>query len=208
MSSRLSSAATAGTDGPAAYWPVPLTRAIFALAVGLSVTFIADHSPRIGFIALGVLALTTGLTIALLGRGRVADATAARILTAQGVLAAVLGAISLALLLTSAGVGSLLLLATLFAVLTGALELYAGVRTRRTVGRDWVTTGAGTIVFALVLLIAPLDSVAVVGFIGAYAVILGVFLVIAALSLKWAGSDTTLSAAVPADAEPSTGATR
>ena len=186
----------------ASYWPVPLTRAVVALAVGLAVTFLADHSPRVGLIALGVLGLAGGLVIALLGRGRVSDLTASRMLTGQGALSALIGAISLTLAFTGAGLGSLLLLATLFAVLTGALELYAGIRTRRTVGREWITVGAGTIVFALVLLITPLDSIAVVGFIGAYGIILGVYLMIAAFSLKWAQGET--AAAPP----PSTGATR
>lgn len=202
MSSRQNPATAAQQAVAVPYWPVPLTRAVVALAVGLTVTFLADHSPRVGLIALGVLGLAGGLVIALLGRGRVADQTAARMLAGQGILSAVIGAISLVLAFTGAGLGSLLLLATLFAVLTGALELYAGIRTRHTVGREWLTVGAGTIVFALVLLIAPLDSVAVVGFIGAYGIILGVYLMIAAFSLKWAQGE-------PAPASPSsTGATR
>lgn len=204
MSSRQNPATS--RKGVAPYWPVPLTRAVVALMVGLAVTFHADHSPTVGLYALGVLALGGGLVIAVLGRGRIADRTAARMLAGQGILSAVIGAISIALAIVGAGLGSLLLLATLFAVLTGALEAYAGLRTRRTVGRDWLVVGIGTIVFALVLLIAPLDSIAVVGFIGAYAMILGVFLAIAALSLKWAPNDANTPA--PAGTEPSTGATR
>lgn len=202
MSSRPSPAPADREVVAAAYWPVPLTRAVVALIVGLAVTFLADHSPRVGLIALGVLALGGGLVVALLGRDRVVDRTAGRMLAGQGVLSAVIGAASLVLAFTGAGLGTLLLLATLFAVLTGALELYAGIRTRRTVGREWLVVGAGTVLFALVLLIAPVDSVAVVGFIGAYGIILGVYLMIAAFSEKWAAVD-------PGHAStPSTGASR
>ncbi|MCW4385784.1 hypothetical protein OH146_08345 [Salinibacterium sp. SYSU T00001] len=193
----------------AAYWPVPLSRAVVALAVGIAVTFLAEHSPRVGLLALAGLALGGGAVVALLSRGRIADRTATRIFVAQGLISALIGVIALPLALTGAGLGTLLLLATVWAVLTGALELYAGYRLRTGGGRDWVTAGAGTLALALVLLLAPSDTVTVVGIIGAYAVILGVYLVIAALSLKWAAGDGQAAArASGADPASNTGATR
>jgi uncharacterized membrane protein HdeD (DUF308 family) len=205
VSPRQTQVHAASREATLPYWPVPLARAVAALAVGLAVTFLADHSPYVGLLALGGLALFAGLVIVVLGRGRVADATTARVLAAQGGISAVFGAVSIAVAFTGAGLGSLLLIATMFAVLTGGLELYAGIRSREAASRDWTTVGAGTLVLALVLLIAPLDSVAAVGFIGAYAVLLGVYLTIAALSLKW--SANTIDPAASGSPHSSTGAT-
>lgn len=209
MSSRPDPAQRPSSEGTAPFWPVPLARAVPALASGLAVTFLADHSPRIGLFALGALALVGGLVVAILGRPRVADRTAGRILTAQGLLSAVIGAVAIALGFTSVGIATLLLVATLFAALTGVLELYLGLRSRSTpVGRDWLTVGAGTMVFALALLIIPADSVLAVGLIGAYGVVLGMYLVIAALSLKWAAGVAEHPTTEPRTAaEPTTGAT-
>jgi hypothetical protein len=204
-------ATATANEGIAAYWPVPLSRAIVAIAVGAVVTFIADHGPHIGLFALGVIALGGGLVIASLSRARIADRTAARVLTAQGVLSAVIGIAAIALGFTTAGIGTLLLVATLFAALTGVLELYAGLRTRSTtMGRDWLTVGGGTMLFAIVLLLIPADTILTVGLIGAYGVVVGVYLVIAALSLRWsttARPSTEHYARNDAATEPSTGAT-
>lgn len=187
------------------YWPVPLVRAAVALAVGLTVTFLADHSPTVGLYALGALALGTGLVMTLVAKGRVADVTVARLHAGHGIIALLLGAAALAFAFAGGGIVALLLLATVFAVVTGALELYVGVRTRGAGGRDWITVGVGTVILGLVLLLAPGDSVSIVGFIGAYAVLLGVYLVIASLSMKWAPADQTPAAA---GTDPHPGAAR
>jgi peptidoglycan/LPS O-acetylase OafA/YrhL len=98
--------------------------------------------------------------------------------------AAVLAAI--AAVATGGSLPLLLLLVGGFAVLAGALELVWGLRHRvvSPLARDAITVGGGTLALAIVLALVA-DPVSAVGFFGAYAVILGIFLLIAGLSLKW-----------------------
>jgi hypothetical protein len=128
------------------------------------------------------------------------------------VVSAVLGVVAL---VTSGGaVAYFLFLLGAWAVFTGALELYVGIRSRRRsagLARDWIFAGGLTVLFAIATLLVPAsfsdhfvgpDGVArdltaaimVVGLFGAYTAILAVYLVIAGLSLKWG----TQRSAVPA----------
>lgn len=167
------------------YWLVPVLRAVPALAVGLIITFTEDHSARVGLIAFGAFALTSGL-ITIVGSLRLLlDRVLRGVFLAQGAIAAAAGIAAISLWAT--GIGVLLLIVTLFTALTGVLELYAGLRSRGiTPARDWFTVGGYTAIAAVVFVLIPSDSVLATGLIGVYGMILGVFLVIAGLSLKWA----------------------
>lgn len=166
---------------------VPVLRAIPAIVVGVIITFTEDHGPRIGLIAFGAFALASGAILLIGSLRTVTDPVLRGVFIAQGAISLIGGAASV--LLWESGIGVLLLIVTVFAALTGVLELYAGLRSRGTApSRDWLTVGAYTAVAALVFVLIPPDSILVIGLIGAYAIILGVFLLIAGLSLKW-GSD-------------------
>ncbi len=187
-------------------WYAPLVRAILAIVVAGVVTFSADHSPTLGLTLFGAFAATSGLSIA--GFALRSPASFPRtLLLAQGITAAVAGIIALAM--TSAGLPFLILIVAAFAVTTGFLELTLGARSRRTspLARDWIFAGGLTVLLALVVLLVPpgfvqsfigpdgveralTASVIVVGTLGAYWAILGIYLVIAALSLKWAPDAT------------------
>lgn len=177
------------TDGGGAvardYWLVPVLRAIPALVVGLIITFLEDHSPRVGLIAFGVFAVISGVVILIGTLRSVTDRVLRGVFIAQATIAALAG--TAALVLWQSGIGVLLLIVTVFAALTGVLELYAGLRARP-VGpaRDWLTVGAYTAVAAIVFVLIPPDSILATGLVGAYGMVLGVFLLIAGLSLKWA----------------------
>jgi uncharacterized membrane protein HdeD (DUF308 family) len=169
-------------------------RAIPAVVVGIIIAFTEDHSPRVGLISFGVFALVTG--IILLGGVKLApaDRVLRGVFIAQGAIAVAAGLA--ALLLWEAGIGILLLIVTVYAAFTGALEAYAGLRARGSgPSRDWLTVGAYTAVAAVVFVLIPPDPILATGLIGAYGVILGVFLVIAGLSLKWATDKPDDSAA-------------
>lgn len=118
----------------------------------------------------------------------------------QGAVALLVGIASLA---SPHSLSLFILLLTVFAVVTGFLELYLGLRVRKssTAGRDHIFVGALTVLLALVVLLIPADfvqpftgpdgvareltaSIIIVGVLGAYWAILGVYLVIAGLSLK------------------------
>lgn len=194
-----------GADRP--YWPVPVLRAVPAIVVGLGITFMEDHSPRIGLIAFGAFALVTGVIVLVGNRRLPADRVVRGVFVAQGAIAVASGVA--AAMLWASGVGVLLLLVTVYAALTGVLELYAGLRLRgAAAARDWLTIGAYTAVAAIVFVLTPPDSVLVVGLVGAYGIILGVFLLIAGLSLKWAEEKPDESEPPQADPTPSDPAER
>jgi uncharacterized membrane protein HdeD (DUF308 family) len=186
----------------AAYWPVAIVRAVPAAALGLVITFVADHSAGLGLTAFGVFATVSGVLLAVLAWVRLAGSGARAFLVAQGAVSVVAGV--LALLLRDGGIAMFFLLVTMFAVITGFLELYSGLRTRRrfVASGDWLVGGSLTILTAVALLLVPpglhqnirtaegttgvLDaSVVAVGILGAYAAILAVYLLIAGFSAKW-----------------------
>lgn len=195
------------------FWPVQLARAVPALVVGLLITFSADHSVAFGLIVFGAFALATGLII-----GWGAFRLEGRILRAVSIghsIVAVLTGIA-AMFFNATGAGTLFMIVMTFAAVTGFLELYQGLRARGTLAeaRDWVTVGALTAVLAIAVLLVPADyaapwsvvdkgvtasgvltsQIVVVGIIGAYAFLIGVYLVIAGLSARWAARDDTVSA--------------
>lgn len=186
----------------AAYWPMPLARAIPAGVVAIVITFSADHSARLGLLAFGGFAISTGVVVAVLALVRLNGVAARPYLTASGLISVALGALALAV--TDGGIPALLLVLTAWAVLTGALELYAGVRARRrhAASADWITVGAITLLAGAVFALLPPDltdaftnadgttgvldsAVIAVGLIGAYAAIVLVLLAIAGFSAKW-----------------------
>lgn len=173
-----------GAGANDAYWFVPLLRAVPAVAVGLVITFLEDHSSHVGLISFGAFALATGL-IVLIGNVRLlGDRVLRGVFVTQGTIAAASGLA--ALLLWQGSIGVLLFILTVYAALTGVLELYAGLRSRgAALARDWLTVGAFTAAAAIVFVLIPPDAILTTGLIGAYGMVLGVFLVIAALTLKW-----------------------
>lgn len=168
-----------------AYWLVLVLRAIPAIVVGLVITFMEDHSPYVALISFGVFALVSGLVLLVGALQTIRDRVVRRMILGQGVISIITGAAAVSLWGSSIGV--LLFIVTIYAALTGVLELYSGIRSRGVPpARDWVTAGAYTAIAAIVFVLLPPDSILATGLIGAYAIILGVFLVIAGLSLKWA----------------------
>lgn len=187
-------------------WYVPLARAIPALALATVVTFSADHSARLGLVTLASFALITGaviVTASVLSPHR--DISRSLTIT-QGVIT--LATAVAAFIAADGGQAYFVFLLTAFAAITGFIELYLGLRSRGrdASSRDWVFVGGLTALLALVVLLVPpgfsqpftgpdgiarelTASVVVVGLLGAYWAILGVYLVIAALSLKWSRTD-------------------
>jgi len=167
------------------YWVVPAVRAVLALAAGAVITFTRDaHTPAFGLIVFGVFAVLDGLVTRVLS-GMLAGRRITRTLFAvQGGIGVLAGVLALAL--SGAGLGLYLYLVTVWAALTGMLELYNGVRERGrdAAARDWLITGAITAVLALALLFSPADAVLVIGLFGAWAVIVGVFQAIGAATLR------------------------
>lgn len=183
-------------------WYAVLARAIPAIVLAIVVTFSADHSASLGLTTFGLFAAATGAVITVFAL-RSATGVVRTLQLIQGLVTLVAGIAALAMI--TAGLPFFVLLLTAFAVVTGFLELYLGLRGRRTerAARDWIFVGALTVILAVIVLLVPpgftqsfvgpdgvarqlTASVIVVGTLGAYWAIAGIYLVIAALSLKWA----------------------
>jgi uncharacterized membrane protein HdeD (DUF308 family) len=176
---------------------VPIARAVPALVLAAVVTFTPDHSAPLGYLTFGLFGVITG---GVLIAGSLRGPSERALGTAQGAVTVIAGVIALAL--TGGGLPFLILLVTGWAAITGFLELYLGLRGRAAGARDRVFVGALTALLAIGVLLVPpglaqplggiegvdgvlTASVVVVGSLGAYWAILGVYLVIAGLSLRW-----------------------
>ena len=177
------------------YWTVPVARAGVAFVPAAVITFTADHSAQFGLLVFGAFAVVNGLVGALLGWRSLLDPRDRTLFVLQGVVGVVAGALALAL--HAGGLGFFLYLVTVWAAVTGVLELYAGIRLRgraqaardKLAARDWLVVGALTAVLALVFLLLPPHAVVSVGLLDAYLVITGVYLAIAGVSLLPAHAD-------------------
>ncbi|MHB1235558.1 MAG: DUF308 domain-containing protein [Microbacteriaceae bacterium] len=178
-----------GKATPADYWPIPLARAVPALLLGLFITFSANHSPQVGLLAFGAFGLLTGVLLTVFSLLRLRDSGTRLNFFIQGAVTGIAGL--LALFVHSSGLIAFLYLLGVFAALTGFLELYSGFRSRgrSILSRDWLNVGGLTVVLAVVLLVVPPDAVFAVGMLGAYGIVLGVYLTIAGLSLRWGLQD-------------------
>ncbi|MCU1478999.1 MAG: hypothetical protein JWQ64_3692 [Subtercola sp.] len=192
------------TEGRSPYWGVPIARAIPAFVVAAYLTFTENHSSQIGLFVFGSYAVVVSIFVAVLSARYVAGRVTRRLFIAQGVIGFVLGVV--AFIFNAGGTPFFLYIVTLFAALTGFLELYSGLRSRsskasdaapdRLPAKEWIAVGAFTALLALVFLIIPLDVVTAVGLFGGYAVMLGIYLVIGGFSLRWGpspASSTSLS---------------
>lgn len=174
------------------YWTVPIGRAVIALVAGVAITFNRDHSAAFGLLVFGAYAVVGGLFLVLASWRTLVDARDRQLFVVQGLVGLLAGA--LALIFADGGLGFFLYLVSVWGAVTGFLELYSGLRRRRaaSVGvstRDWLGMGGLTAVLALAFLLLPPNTVVAVGLFGAYLVVLGIYLVIGGLSLKWAATD-------------------
>ena len=197
------SASTAAATRPTglAAWVVPALRAIVALIVGFAITFTPAHSATFGLVAFGLFAVVEG---AIVGAGAFGDRTERRsrgLFVVQGILTVVAGIA--ALVLPEGGVHYFVWVVSAWAVVSGALELVSGIRARGRIAgaRDWMILGALTLILAIAFLVVPPDysqtlggieqikgeltaSVVLVGMFGAWAIVAGVLLGIAAVSAR------------------------
>jgi uncharacterized membrane protein HdeD (DUF308 family) len=177
------------TDSPrtptrSPYWGVPVARAIPLVITALVITFTPNHSSQVGLLAYGVCAIVSGVLVGVLSWRAVAERTVRAAFLIQAVSGVVFGALAIGF--NTGGLGFFLFCATMNSAIGGILELYVGLRsTKNPAHRDWIVVGTITFVFALVLLFFPTDPVFVVGMFGVYCAVVGLFLVIAGLSLRW-----------------------
>lgn len=176
-------------DSDRRLWILPLARAVIAAVAGCVITFSPDHGPAFGLAVFGGFALATGtLSLALglpvwTGRSRPLAVGSAVLTLVAGIAALI--ALPVAHLL------SFVALVAGWALISGFLEFSSGRRGHGLAARDAVIVGAGTMLLGAAFGLLPPHPVVTVGLLGAYAVMVAVFLAIAAFSLKWAAGATT-----------------
>lgn len=172
------------------YFVVSFVRAVILISTGLVITFTSGHSAQFGLLVFGVMALVTSVSLGVVAVVLDASPQARGLHLWQALVSLVVGALAVGL--STAGVVFLLWAVVLWALLVGVAEVFSGWRlpAGALLRRDWLVQGAMTVILALVLLSQPADSVAVVGFLGAWAIIAGIYLAIAGFSSRWAETET------------------
>lgn len=191
-----------------AAWIAQLARGVLALGLGISITLTLEHSPLFGLLTFGAFAVLTGgvlllasLRSAYAGRMRPAFLVQALATLAAGIVA---------FAVPTGGVAFLAFLVGAWAIVTGLLEGASGIlmRSALPLARDWIITGALTVVLGVVAFALPPDfvqafsgekgnsgtltsSVILIGVIGAWAILVGVLQVISAVTVR---SDRTARA--------------
>ena len=195
------------TAEDAAYWYAPLARAIPAAALACVITFAGGfYTPEYGLASFAGYAIVVGVLGAFLSFRVLARGVLRTVFLIQAVVSIAAGIA--ALIGMNGGLPVLLVVVALWGVVAGFLELYAGIRSRRTraVARDWIFIGALTVLLAVVCLVVPPDyvqhynapgdggsrvlnaSVMVVGALGIYGAVAAVYLAIAGFSIRFGAS--------------------
>ncbi|GAA4189548.1 hypothetical protein GCM10022288_17560 [Gryllotalpicola kribbensis] len=169
------------------YWLLQLVRAVIAFAAGFVITLDQDHTAAYGIAMFASFAIVSGLAACAFFFAT--DAGSRTVWLVQGIIGVAAGVV--ALIVHAGALGDLLYSVSVWALLTGAAELYGGWRARRVpadaaAARDRLLVGGATVVLAIVYLVIPPEHRLAVGLFGAYAIVIGVYLAIGAFSLKWA----------------------
>jgi hypothetical protein len=156
-------------------------RAAVSLGVGLFITFSQLHNAIIGLLALAIFslgfAITNSLGSIVWGKGLVA--IEAMPLTVVSLL---VGVFALMAMSGESAQTAFIGLVTVWGLVSGAFELYLARRAsiKSTEGREFLMSAILSATLGLLFLVAPLDIVSAVGFFGAYLIVSGVQLGVAA----------------------------
>jgi uncharacterized membrane protein HdeD (DUF308 family) len=163
------------------WWALAL-RGVVAVLFGL-LTFILPGITLVTLVLLfGAYALVDGI-FNLIGFFRVASHQWALLI--EGVVGIIAGIVTFALPAITAIV--LLYVIAFWAIFTGMFEIIAGIRLRKAITNEWLllVMGALSLLFGVLILFAPgAGALAIVLWIGAYALVFGVFLLALALRLR------------------------
>jgi uncharacterized membrane protein HdeD (DUF308 family) len=166
----------------AANWWALALRGLVAVLFGL-LTFVLPGITLVTLVLLfGVYALADGI-LNVAGFFRVASHQWA--LLVEGVLGIVAGIITFAMPAITAI--ALLYVIAFWAIFTGVLEIIAGIRLRKVANNEWLllVMGALSILFGGFIVFAPgAGALAIVLWIGAYAMVFGAVLLVLAFRLR------------------------
>lgn len=184
-----SSASGAALERRDALWRLPAARSVAALVVGLPLIFVQSHAASVGLVAFAVLAGLGGIAL-LVARGS-APAHSGRWVVLAGLTGIVAAAFAAAFAVTMPTGDVLAITVAAWAAIAAAAEGSGAWKLRgasdpvlRRIGLDWRTVAVATAVAAVVFAVLPRNEVVLVGLVGAYAAIVGVFHGIAAVSAR------------------------
>jgi uncharacterized membrane protein HdeD (DUF308 family) len=166
------------------WWSV-LLRGLAAIIFGI-LTFLAPALSLATLVLLfGAYAIADGVFAIVAAVRRRRDADRWGMLLVEGIASIVIGLITLAM----PGITTLVLLFIIaaWALVTGVLEIAAAIQLRRTISGEWMLALSGvlSIAFGVVLMVFPAaGAVALVLWIGAYALLFGVVLTMLAFRLR------------------------
>jgi uncharacterized membrane protein HdeD (DUF308 family) len=171
--------------GLAARWGWVVCRGVIAILFGL-VAFARPGAMAFSMVLLfGCFAFAAGIAtiVAAARSGRAGDSWGGLLI--EGLLGIAVGAV--ALLWPASTALAFVWLIGAWAIASGALELYSAVRLRKVVKHEWALGLAGlvSIAFGLLMLYRPIaGGLAVVWWLGAYAMISGLLMVVLGFRLR------------------------
>jgi uncharacterized membrane protein HdeD (DUF308 family) len=163
------------------WWALAL-RGLIAVLFGLATFFLPGITLVTLVLLFGAYSLVDGI-FNVVAFFRVASHQWALLI--EGVIGIIAGLITFAWPAITAI--ALLYLIAFWAMLTGILEIVAGVRLRKALANEWLLVLMGVLSFAfgLLILLAPgAGALAIVLWIGAYALVFGIFLLALAFRLR------------------------
>lgn len=190
---------------PESLWKSMLFRALPALIGALVITFTQEHNARFGFIVFGTVALWSGIIVGFEAIG-IKGHPLRGFVFARSILGAIAG--GFALFMGTGGhdwatVQNFIWTVSVWALITGAIELLAALvfRQESIYRSEILLSGAVTMLLGIIVAFVPpeLDAeyggleniegsltaeVQAIGFVGAYFAVLGVLLVIEAITLR------------------------
>lgn len=177
-------------------WQLAAARAVPSVAVGVAVTFLQLHNAAVGLVTFSVLALGTG--VAMLAMRRAVYAPVRTFPIVAGVAGVVAGVAAAAFAIAAPSPLAFKILVAAWALVSGLAEGRAWWTMRATtdaparrIVSDWRFVAASTVLIAVVFALLPTHEVVLVGLVGAYAIVVGVFHAIAALSARAAARDAS-----------------
>jgi uncharacterized membrane protein HdeD (DUF308 family) len=189
-----------GVEALSRNWWLFLLRGLAGILFGI-ITFIA---PAISLAALvllfGAYAFADGVLSIVAAVRRRGEARWGMLLL-EGVAGIAVGVMTL--FLPGITALTLLYLIAAWAIVTGVLELVAAVRLRKEIKGEWVLAlgGIASIAFGVLVALLPgAGALAIVIWIGAYALVFGVLLVVLSFRLRSWGRHTTFHHAAPSHA--------
>jgi uncharacterized membrane protein HdeD (DUF308 family) len=163
------------------WWALAL-RGLVAVLFGLLTFFVPGITLITLVMLFGAYALADGLFNVIASFGRVSHHW---VLLIEGVIGVIAGVLTFAWPTITALI--LLYIIAYWAIFTGILEIVAGIRFRKVVANEWLLLLMGTfsLLFGAYILIAPgAGALAIVLWIGAYALVFGIFLLALAFRLR------------------------